>query len=580
MTAGRSPTAEDRVEVDSWRLLAELALANQQLEEATENYLNAALASNDPAYAARAAQLAYELGFTTLGHQATDRWADIEPDNPRVSYFAGIFETRSGHISDAVDEFTVVLDALDEASLGTGFLLILEALISEPSIATAAAVMEGLTPQYPPTAQGHYALARLALGAGRFEIALRESERTVALAPDWPEAQLLYARTLLVSGLSDQALEIARRLAAEIDSPEVQLELAELLLSAGETEAAEAQLTEILDANPGMPDAIRALGFLYLTLEEFDAARQQFEMLRNNPDFRDETFYYLGRIAELESEYLQATRAYSRVIGGPRAVESQRRTASILRTELGNADNALRHLKDFGDANPRFEADMLLARAEMLLRLGEAERGMALINGAVERDGQMADQGLRLAHVQFYSALMTDALDRGDLVTAESLITEGLERYPESLDLLYSHSILLQEQGELRRAVRVLEDLVETQPENPTFLNGLGYLLTDKLGRHKDARRYLQRALAMSPDNAAILDSMGWALFHLGEYELALDYLERAYRAMAVGEVLAHLVDVHWALGNRTLAMEMLSDGLVTEPEDPWLLEVQDRLEQ
>jgi tetratricopeptide (TPR) repeat protein len=69
-------------------------------------------------------------------------------------------------------------------------------------------------------------------------------------------------------------------------------------------------------------------------------------------------------------------------------------------------------------------------------------------------------------------------------------------------------------------------------------------------------------------------------LFRLGEFELALDYLERAYRALEVPEVMAHLIDVQWALGNQTQALAMLEQALTESPDDPYLTDVRDRLQQ
>jgi tetratricopeptide (TPR) repeat protein len=173
---------------------------------------------------------------------------------------------------------------------------------------------------------------------------------------------------------------------------------------------------------------------------------------------------------------------------------------------------------------------------------------------------------------------MEDALARGDILTAEAWIAEGLGRYPENRNLFYSQARLLQELGRTRRAVRLFEQLVDEAPNNPVFLNALGYLLTDELGRHAEAREYIQRALAMNPESGAILDSMGWVLFNLGEFDLALDYLERAYRALEVPEVMAHLINVQWALGNQTEALTMLDQALSDTPDDPYLSAVRDRL--
>jgi len=570
--------AQDRIDVDSERLLGELALAGQRPQEAAEHFLEAAMASENPFYAERAALTAYDFALDSIGHQAVARWRDLDPENPRTDYFAGIFETRSGRVDAAVSEFTEVLETFPPTNVGSGFAVILEGLANEPSANTAAQVMFELNRRFPDSPEGHYGLAQLALRAGAFDLALAESEATIELAPDWAEARLLHARTLLLSGRSDEALAIASELADEYDNTALRLQLAELLLSSGDTVEAERQLDAILEENPGMPEAIRALGFLALAEDDLDAARERFEMLRGDPTYRDETFYYLGRIAELESEYLQAQRNYQRVIDGPRAVESQIRTGAIFYEQMNDPESALRHLSEFGNANPRFAPEMLLAQAELLLRMDRAEEAIALIDGAIGSNPEIADENLKNAHIGFFSTLMQDAIERGDLVAAETWIEDGLARYPGDQSLRYSQAILLQEQDRLKQSVRVLEDLVEESPDNPVFLNALGYLLTDKMDEHEDARGYIQRALAMDPDSGAILDSMGWVLFRLGEYELALDYLERAYRALEVTEVEAHLIDVHWAMGDTALALRMLDEALAEAPDDPFLNEVESRL--
>jgi tetratricopeptide (TPR) repeat protein len=577
-TTATTNTAASRIDVDSYALLGDIAIAEQRREDAAGHYLNAALASDDPAIAERAARMAHELGLDALGQQAIARWRELDPENPRVDYLSGIFKLREGRIEAAVDDFSTLLASLSEAELGAGFALILEALNAEPSVGASAEIMRELNERFPGTPEGHYALAQLALRAGRFELALANAEAAIDLEPEWIEAQLLHARTLLLTGRSQEGLALAGALAEEHDDVAVRLEFAELLLSSGELERADALLSDILRANPGMPEAVRARAFLALTNEELQTAADQFEMLRGNPDYRDEAFYYLGRIAEMESEFLQATRSYARVTEGVRAVEAQVRTSLIMYLEMDDGEGALRHLREFGNANPRFKSEMLLAQARLLLEMERPEDGLALIAAAVGDDPAAAEPDLQNAHVQFYSTLATDALDRADLLAAEAWIDEGLTLYSGDPTLRYTQSVLLQEQGRVRRALNILEALVDESPDDPTFLNALGYLLTDRFDRHAEARRYIQRALAMSPESGAIMDSMGWVLYGLGEYELALDYLERAQRLLDVPEVQAHLIEVHWALGNRETAREMLGEALRDSPDDPFLLDVGERL--
>ena len=101
-----------------------------------------------------------------------------------------------------------------------------------------------------------------------------------------------------------------------------------------------------------------------MTIPGAARAESHFNALRRDPQYRDEAFYYLGRLAEAEGQYLQATRSYARVLQGSHAVEAQLRTARLLLQEMGDEMGALRHLREFGANNPDYRSDMLLADPE------------------------------------------------------------------------------------------------------------------------------------------------------------------------------------------------------------------------
>ncbi len=153
-----------------------------------------------------------------------------------------------------------------------------------------------------------------------------------------------------------------------------------------------------------------------------------------------------------------------------------------------------------------------------------------------------------------------------------------MHRYRGDTSLRYARALLYQQQGRNRRSANALESLVRDQPDDASLLNALGYLLTDQLNRHDDALVYLAAAMALQPENPAIIDSMGWVLFNLGDYEAALDHLERAYELFPDPEVAAHIVDTEWALGNYEQALELLKQKLQENPESRHLKELDQRL--
>jgi tetratricopeptide (TPR) repeat protein len=575
-TAPATDGGDTQVEVDSHSLLGEIALERQQFETAANEFLAAALLSKEPALAERATRAAHQLELTEQGLRAANRWKEVAPGDERPFWFAGVFETRSNRLARAATEFESFMRELGDPA--RGFVLVLEPLADEPYTDAATAIMRSLTEKFPGVPAGQYALARLALRSGDFDLALENAKAASDSDPDWLEAQLLYARSLLVAGKSDESLAIAARLAEQHTEVEVQLQYAELLLSAGKPREAESRLNEILTTNPGLPEATRALAFLALTEQRLDSAKEYFGELRGDARYRAEAFYYLGRIAETERDFLQATRSYSRVTDGTHAVEAQLRTARIMFAELDDREGAVRHLRDFGDANPRFAANMLVAQSQLLLQMKQPDEAMKLFEEALAATPD--DPTLHAAHVELYQILIQDAVGRGALDEAESLVDQGLERYQGNTSLRYSQALLYEDQGRNRKAVEVLQSLVDESPDDPAFLNALGYLLTDQFQRHEEARGYIQKALAMNPDSPAIIDSMGWVLFKLGDYRAALDYLERAYRLEQDPEIAAHLIDVRWALGEREQALELLRASLERNPDDRHLRELSTRLGQ
>jgi len=563
-----------QVDVDSHLLLGDIALERQDRETAAREFLAAAMLSEEPGPAERATRVAHEFELNEQGLTAAARWREIAPGDERPAWYLGVFETRANRAQRAITEFTTFMRSVDDRT--TGFRVVLQGLADEPYTGTATAIMRSLNDTFPNVPWGQYALARLALRSGDFELALTNAEAASKSDPDWIDAQLLYARTLLVTGRTDDSLAIAAELAGRHDDVEVQLQYAELLLSAGRPREAESRLNAILARNPGMPEATRALAYLAMTEQRVEDAKRYFNELRGDPNYRSEAFYYLGRLAETENDFFQAARSYARVTEGMHAVEAQLRTARILYAEQNDREAAVRHLRDFGEANPRFATDMLVAQAQLLLQMEQPDEAMRVLDEALASTPD--DPDLHTAHAQLYVIQAQHASERGAVDDAEKLLNEGLDRYPDNTSLRYSLALLYEDQGRNRKALDVLAALAKDNPADAAILNAYGYLLTDHFNRHKEARDYIERALALDPDNAAIIDSMGWVLYKLGDYRAAADYLERAYRLEQEAEIAAHVIDARWQLGEHDSARELLRQSLEANPDSRHLKEVEERI--
>ncbi|MDP5070048.1 MAG: tetratricopeptide repeat protein [Congregibacter sp.] len=123
-----------------------------------------------------------------------------------------------------------------------------------------------------------------------------------------------------------------------------------------------------------------------------------------------------------------------------------------------------------------------------------------------------------------------------------------------------------------------LRAIIASEPDNSTAINALGYTLANRTQRYEEAYALIAQALALQPDEPAILDSMGWVLYRMGDLMGAKQYLTRAYASFPDPEVAAHLGEVLWVSGDTTGAMDIWRSALQEDPQHVVLKETLARL--
>ena len=88
---------------------------------------------------------------------------------------------------------------------------------------------------------------------------------------------------------------------------------------------------------------------------------------------------------------------------------------------------------------------------------------------------------------------------------------------------------------------------------------------------------YINKAYEQEPDDPAIIDSLGWVHYRLGNLDEARQYLQQAWDMTGNSEIGAHLGEVMWAQGDRAGARKVWEASLESEPDNPMLLKVIDR---
>jgi Flp pilus assembly protein TadD len=112
---------------------------------------------------------------------------------------------------------------------------------------------------------------------------------------------------------------------------------------------------------------------------------------------------------------------------------------------------------------------------------------------------------------------------------------------------------------------------MKLQPDEPHAYNALGYTFADRNQRLPEAYELIERALKLAPDDAHIIDSMGWVYFRMGNLAKARELLERAFALRPDAEIGAHLGEVLWAIGDHDAARRIWRQVRAEEPDNETL---------
>lgn len=516
-------------------LVAELAAQRNALDTAAEHYLQAAELSGNADLAENATRYALLSGDEDRALLAALRWSSLVPESIPPRELIARNHLLQGRLDALYAECTAIIarhpDGRDEGFREVALLLSTDADHADPALA----VMQRLVNDDPQRAAGHYAYGLLAVRLGRHELGIQQADAALELERDWPEAYLLKIGGQVRAAQFEAAGRTLERALATTDDPVLlRLSYARLLLEAEQTEAATAQYQKVLQQDEGNPDALYALALLALQARELDQAYGYLLTLFDSGQRRDEAAWFLAQIEEQRQDYRNAYQWYGAVTGGSRVVDAQLRRAYAL-YKFEGISSALTYLEKFGRNNPELAQRLFAAEAELYYEDGRSAM-------ALER----------------YEA--------------------GLREFPDDTDLRYGRAMMQAELGNFPAAEEDLRVLLARDPDDARSLNALGYLLTNHSDQYQEALGLIERALKLTPDDPAVIDSMGWIHYRLGNLERSLELLRRAFELQPDPEIAAHLGEVLWQLGQRDQAQDVWRTALADDPNHRVLRETVDRL--
>lgn len=517
-------------EVLYYLLSAEVAGQRGQIGLSAALYTKAAEVTRDPKIAQQATRAAYYARDDKRAIAAATLWNELEPENLEARQVLAALLVRAGKTESAVEHFEYVLSH-SKQSERQGFLFISSLLSKEKDKQSALEVMKKLIAKRKNNPNALFAYSQLAFLTGSLDVAAKSIKAVIKLKPEWTDAHILQSNIFVRQGYKAHAIVVLRQaVESQPDNSKLRMFYARNLVDAKQFDEAVKQFTELTDDETLQYEARYALGLLTLQMNKPAQAQEYFAQLLEDKKRIPEAQYYLAQSYELQNKLDKALKSYKKIRSKQYTFEAELRIALIL-AKQGHLEDARTHLQNISPDSLDKELRVYLAEGEML---NEAK--------------------------QYEEAL--------------ELYTEALQQLTDNNRLLYARALTAEKLDRVDFAIKDLESIIKREPANAQALNALGYTLIDKTKQLDRGLAYIKTALKLVPNDPAILDSMGWAYYRLGQHDEALKYLRRAFEQLKDAEVAAHLGEVLWVAGEREEAQEIWKSALQQAPNDDLLLNV------
>ena len=516
-------------------LLAEIALQRNDPNAAGHLYLDLAKLTKNSFLAQNAAQLGSMVRNGRLALDAADVWSKLDPKSADAQKVLAEMYIASGNLAKARPIVKKILES--EESKGDGFLYLNNILSRVENKTNALRFIIDIAKPYPNMVEAHFAVAHTAHMAGNDTIRDRELKIVDSLDPKW-ETSILFKGAILFQQDPNQAIdEYKKFIKTNSKSNAVRLELAKALVQTEKYTEAKQHFEKLVNSPLASSDL--SLTVALLALESGDDLvaekylNQALERKYPNPD---QIYMYLARIYAQREDLANVLNWIEKISAGPMFVDSRIFAAQSIRAKNGVSD-AIKYLEQFKSLDRQEKLKFLQLKTSFLYNDNQYQQAI-------------------------------------------NLMLSEEEKYNDSAEFYFDFGLLYEKNKDFESMEKHLKKAISLKPDYAIAYNALGYSYADRNIKLDDAKKYIEIALSIDSQNHYILDSMGWVHFRLGNYDIAYEFITKAYTIQEDPEIAAHLGEVLWKQGKQNEAISIWQSSLEKFPENLILIETKNRLFQ
>jgi tetratricopeptide (TPR) repeat protein len=438
-------------------------------------------------------------------------------------------------------------------------------------------------------------LAALSHQMNDYQRAAKIYQRLLLLEPGHPQYRSLLALEYLSADQPEKALSAFQenlRLNPMNETAQAQVLLLELKLR--HYQDAIGTLRELIDQGEGKEKLRLTLGELYLQTSQYDLAYTTLRaLLRENPRFVPAwlTLFEVSVQSGNNKTFLDDLHRFYKdsQVTIDLQIDLARLFLSRASRDKSYSAAALAMTEELSLNHPKNSAVYLL-RGQARLQREDTFGGVSDIRKAlvlapdslpvyealvtayvIGKDFNNAALVLLKAKKRFPSRTIRLQVLEGELYFQQGKLMKSallLEKVLQSINVKKEKGLFIQatgilascydKQGFSDKSIRRYEAILDIDPGNALIMNNIAYTLAEQGKNLARARELAMKAVAAEPSNASFLDTLGWILFRIGEFEKSREYLEKAAAIdQREAEIFDHLAQLYEKLGNPLKASEM-----------------------
>lgn len=307
----------------------------------------------------------------------------------------------------------------------------------------------------------------------------------------------------------------------------------------------------------------------YIEEEKYDFAIEQLEILEaQSPDALN-VKVRLALVLIEQKKFQTASEKLSDILRVVPESDKIRFYLAAVYEEMKNHKEALVHFKRV-PASSSYYGEAVLHGTHILKTQGRQKEALELVQHAISQKTDLP---------QLYPIYASLVSEPKDVSAAIQSLEKASQQFADHIQIHFFLGTLYDKVPDKVKVVSSMEKVIELDPRHVQGLNYLAFTLAENENDLPRAEELARKALALDPQDAYIMDTVGWIMYKKGEIKDAIKYLEAAHRLIPDEAIVAeHLGDAYRRYALNSKAKEMYLRAVANEIDGEKIKEIRAKI--